>query len=262
MSNPATNPTHIGESLADFGQTRDATCRCGAAFTQTRMLKDWVPWGCDTCRLGFEQRVATSTAETTRAVRLAQLEIPELYRDVTLESYRHWGSDEQRMRQARLLALARRYLGGWPHVEAVVVFRGAPGTGKGHVAWSLVQELAAQFAITAHVCKLGDAVRDLREAWRSEEGPSERARLLTYRDPDLLVVDEISRHAFYGEPHRHLYDLIDHRVEHCRPTILTTNEEPAGLAELLGPALVSRTAGSGIWEFGTGDFRLRPAGAV
>jgi hypothetical protein len=254
-----TEPTKISESLEQFGQTRESTCRCGATFTQTRMVRDWVPWGCSKCRGAIDDEIRASTAEATRVVQFTALGVPELYRGVRLDSYELWGDYDQKLRQGRMVQLARRYLANWPHVEAVVVFRGAPGTGKGHIAWSLVQQLVTEQRISALVCKLADAVRDLREAWRSDEGPSEAARLLDYRDPDLLVVDEISRHAFYGEPHRHLYDLIDYRVEHCRPTILTTNEDAAGLAEMLGPALVSRSAGSGIWEFGSsGDYRLRP----
>ena len=253
-----TEPTPIADSLKEFGQTREGTCRCGAKFTQTRMLKDWVPWGCDKCRLEIEEKVAESSAEAARFVSLAALQVPELYQGVRLGTYEIWGDDAQQKRQGRVLQLARRYLGDWPHVEAVVVFRGGPGTGKGHIGWSLLQQLVLTHRVSARACKLGDAVKDLREPWRNEEGPSERARLRAYRDPDLLFIDEVSRHALYGEPRQHLYEMIDHRVERCRPTILTTNEEPAGLVELLGPALVSRTAGSGIWDFGTGDYRLRP----
>jgi len=254
-----TEPVKIDAVIAEtFGQERDATCSCGAAFRQIWYGKRWIPIACSRCRGLAEDERTLSTVAATAAVRLAALEVPALYREVDLASFELHGSAEQRDRQSRILQFARRYLGRWPDVEAVIVFRGAPGSGKGHIVWSLAKALVTELGATAYVCKLPDVIRDLREAWRNDDGPSERERLARYRTPDLLAIDEVSRHAFYGEPRQHLYDLIDHRVERGKPTLLTTNEDSAGLADLLGPALVSRAAGSGIWEFGAADWRLRP----
>jgi len=106
---------------------------------------------------------------------------------------------------------------------------------------------------------LSDVVRDVREAWNSHEetGHSETQRLSKYRKPDFLAIDEVSRHAFYGVPTQHLYDLIAWREVQCKPTILTTNESGSSLAEFLGPALASRALG---WhppvDFGVTDYRL------
>lgn len=254
------DPVSVKDALGESGKTRPATCSCGVAFTQVAFphvtTVRWIPAKCPGCRGIDDVERANSAEDARRALVLAELDVPKLYCNVTLESFQLHGKDEQRDRQGRILQLARRYVASWPDVDAVVVFRGAPGSGKGHVAWSIAKHVALEHRSSARVCKLPDVVRDLREAWRTDDGPSEQARLWKYRLPDLLVVDEVSRHAFYGEPRQHLYDLIDNRVERGKPTILTTNEEPAGLAELLGPALVSRAAGSGLWEFGNADWRL------
>ena len=102
-----------------------------------------------------------------------------------------------------------------------------------------------------------DIVRQLRQSWGRPEMPSEIEVLERYREPDLLVIDEVSEHAFYGEPTRHLYDLVNHRLEWRRPTILTTNETPVSFEKMLGPALTSRCAGeSGLWAFGDDDYRI------
>jgi DNA replication protein DnaC len=251
-------PTAISETLKDFGAQREQTCSCGATFTQTKMVHVWRPDFCSKCRGLHEVDRTESTRAAARTVLLGALEIPPLYEHVTLETFELHGDQKQQERQARILQLARRYLASWPDVAGVLVFRGGPGSGKGHVTWSIAKKIASELGASARVCKLPDVVRDLREAWRDETGPSENARLRTYREPDFLAIDEVSRHAFYGEPRQHLYDLIDHRIERGKACLLTTNEDAAGLAEILGPALVSRTAGSGIWEFGNADFRLRP----
>jgi DNA replication protein DnaC len=134
---------------------------------------------------------------------------------------------------------------------------GGPGTGKGHMSWAIVRKLAETHGVLSKVTNVPDLIRDLRESWGRPELATESERLTAYREPELLVVDEVSAHAFYGEPSRHLYDLVNYRIEWMRPTILTTNEDASDFAELLGPALSSRLAGqSHIWNFGHTDYRL------
>lgn len=254
-----TTASKLGDELpADLGAQRLAHCEaCGGEYTQTRMLNGWAPAHCASCRGATLQQlgVVVPSDEAAR-LRLELLAVPPKYAAASIDNFQLHGETSDRNRQSRLLIMARRYLAEWPNVPDVVVFRGGPGSGKGHLAWSIVKTLVGSYDVQARVVKLGDTIRDLREAWRSEGGLSEAQRLERYRKPNLLVVDEVSRHAFYGEPHRHLYDLIDHRLEWCRPTILTTNEEPAAFADLLGPALTSRVASTGLWEFGELDYRL------
>ena len=58
---------------------------------------------------------------------------------------------------------------------------------------------------------------------------------------------------------QHLYDIVDDRLEHHRPTILTSNEDAEGISEILGPALMSRLSGAGgIIRFPSLDWRSRP----
>ncbi|MBK9693668.1 MAG: ATP-binding protein, partial [Gemmatimonadetes bacterium] len=160
--------------------------------------------------------------------------------------------------------IARRYVAAWPQVEVLLLFQGGPGTGKGHLAWSLAKAVVSDHGGSARVVKLARLIRDLREPWRSKEGAGEERRLRAYRVPDLLVIDEVSRHAFYGQSvQQHLYDVLDDRLEHQRPTILTTNETDAGIAEILGPALLDRLQGSGgVVRFGDASWRTRPLEAT
>jgi DNA replication protein DnaC len=258
----------------DPPETRAATCSCGRGFTQTRFEGfpsegdgegRWLPKTCEMCRgQDAEARRAAMEAqriqaeETLRAQRLAALGVPTLFAGVSLESFQVHGEVEDRTKLHRVLQVARRYLGLWPDVEPLIVFTGAPGTGKGHVSWSIAKALTVHGAMV-RVVKLPALIRDLREAWRDRQGPSEGERLRRYREPDLLVLDEVSRHALYGQPTQHLYDVIDDRLEWCRPTILTTNESDNGLAELLGGALLDRIqGGGGLLDFGDSSWRARP----
>ncbi len=196
-----------------------------------------------------------------RAERIAEaqglLAVPPLYADATLETFQFHGRAEDEACQRAALSYARRWLAVFPRVRAsVTVFTGAPGSGKGHVAWSLAKAVAAE-GHRAEVVKLADLVRSLRATW-GQPGGDDSVTLEHYRRLGLLVVDEVSQHAFYGKPVQHLYDVIDHRIEQMRPTILTTNETDEGLRGILSPALWNRIEGhGGIVEFGQASWRRR-----
>lgn len=245
-------------------ECRPASCGCGASFVQTKFVQQWLPDRCQVCRDRADaERKALLDATRIQerdvlvAERLAKLDAPPLYANATLASYQLHGNVEDRTRQSRVLQIARRYLGLWPEVDPLIVFSGAPGTGKGHIAWAIARELAVN-GVSVRVVKLPALIRDLREAWRDRQGPSEEQRLRRYREPELLVLDEVSQHALYGQPRQHLYDVIDERLEWLRPTIITTNESDDGLSALLGGALLSRVqGGGGLLDFGTADWRSR-----
>jgi DNA replication protein DnaC len=263
-------PVRVGSVLAarEGFESQPATCGCGETFTQSRQQREgrapglWFPPQCLDCT-AKDSRAAEAANVAARASRcLAELAPPPLYRDATLDNLEPHGDDANKSRLSRLAILGRRYLTDWPYpAQQVLVFIGGPGTGKGHLAWSVAKGVAA-LGGSVRVAKLASVIRDLRDAWRRDDGPTEEARLKVWRNLDLLVLDEVSRHAFYGEPMRHLYDLLDYRLEWVRPTIITTNETDAGLSEILGPALMDRLVGAGgLVDFGAVSYRRRPRGA-
>lgn len=229
--------------------------------------KDWKsPWGskgqakemrrCDECqKLQDEAQRRRQRRERHERI-VGKVEIPPLFRDAYIQTFKGHGPPDDRAKREIVRKLANRYIEVWPRVPSVVLMVGAPGTGKGHIAYSILRRLQVDQDVVPWFVKLPDLIRDLREAWGRYEGPTEKERLRRYREADLLVIDEISRHAFYGEPHRHLYDLVDYRVEWLRPTILTTNENLQEFEDIVGPAILSRIAGeSGVWDFGETDYR-------
>lgn len=256
--------------------TRTFTCAdCPASIVQqgTQVGEQgmvWHPHRCPTCsekRLReFEAEQKTDRRQTDRVVTarrqetaLTDLGVPPLYQGVSLESFELHGSQLDRDTQALVVRMGRRYMGNWPDVVGdLLILRGGPGTGKGHWAYSVAKGVAAMGA-AVRVVKLADLVRRLRSSWGKEEGEQESAVLAFYRGLDLLVIDEVSRHAFYGQSiHQHLYDVLDHRIEYRRPTILTTNEDDAGLESILRPALLDRVQlHGGILEFGGASYRAR-----
>lgn len=270
MSAPQIDPVQVADALGKVAEamhigTRPATCpRCSGPSSELRLARRWSLLLCPECerkdREEQEAAEAELAASTRAALLLKALDVPPLYADATLESFVPHGSPEDQRLQGANLQRAHRYVAEWPHVPAIVVFSGPPGTGKGHLLWAIARAVATKGA-PARVAVLSDVIRYLRAAWdRTDTGPSESARLDTFRIPTLLGIDEVSRHAFFGQPQQHLYDLVNHREMYLRPTILTTNEGGEQLSALLGEALSSRCAGwGGIWKFGGPDFRLERA---
>lgn len=270
-----TAPVRVSPGIEE----RAAPCpRCGGPSKEFRVLlsladaerKPWSAHKCSGCISAIEAEQATVLANREAEERafqiaarrnnaIAALDVPPLYQGVTLDGFEMHGDPAARQCQARVLQLARRYVGSWPDVPSIVVFIGTPGTGKGHVAWSLAREVVENLDGTARVCVLSDVIRDLRDSWRQQDdGPTESERLRRYRGPDLLVIDEVSRHSFYGQPQQHLYDLIAWRELYKKPTIITTNESGDALADVLGPALSSRALAHDVpWQFGSADYRPR-----
>lgn len=247
-------------------------CPCGTSYAANVLRQDGremtVPSRCEACRTRAEATGAAETIDRKQeqgrrdlGARWAQLAVPPKYREVSLETYEHHGSDEDRRLQMRALTWARRYLAQWPDVADFVVLTGTTGSGKGHVAWSIAKALVEQGASVRNV-KLPVLVRNLRDTWGREGGPTYEQVLRGFTGCDLLVVDEVSSHAFYGQQiHQHLYDVIDTRIEACRPTLLTTNEDEAGLAAILRAALFNRLQGEGGFvDFGAASWRSRSQG--
>jgi DNA replication protein DnaC len=213
---------------------------------------------CASCVSEEEARTERERHEQLCRERLAALVVPSLYGTVTFENFEIHGDAESRAALARALEYAKAYVVSWPNAPVISVFSGACGTGKGHLVWSIAKRLAGERAVLSRVVVLSDVIRDLREAWGTHEsGPSEAQRLAKYRSPEFLTVDEVSRHAFFGQPQQHLYDLIAWREERQKPTILTTNDRGEELVALLGPAISSRAAGwRGFIDFGGADYRV------
>jgi putative replication protein len=264
--------------IAEFLREKAHRCKdCGAEYLAvTFATAEIVTWSrCEMCAAKhFAQAKADEDArlrarEEHRKLEAEQqvilerkrvmdaLAVPPLYAKASLDTFTIHGTPDQQAAQGRMIRFARGYVRDFPDVPGIVAFTGSPGSGKGHVAWSIAQAVAAT-GKAAKVTKLSDMVRTLRASWGKKSDESELAALERYRVPALLVIDEVSRHAFYGEPVQHLYDVIDHRTEQMRPTILTSNEGDAGLAGILSPALWNRIEGhGGLIDFGTASWRSR-----
>jgi DNA replication protein DnaC len=249
-----------------------ARCACGQSYERGGLVVAgqstiYTAHRCPACQGAFDATVAQRLAEdrqrdqeTHRDILLRDLAVPPLYADATIETFRAYGTPEEKASQMRALQLCRRLVAAWPPDTMTYALVGPPGTGKTHLIWGIAKAVVTAWGGTARVVKLSAMIRDLRGAWNRDGGPDEETRLHKYRSPDLLVIDEVSRHAFYGkEIFQHLYDVVDDRIQYRRVTLLTSNEDDAGLNAILGPALIDRLQGDGgVIRCRWSSYRTRP----
>lgn len=117
---------------------------------------------------------------------------------------------------------------------------GACGVGKTHEAYGAMRELAvtgayAQWQVTT--------AADLYAALRPRFGVDSETEFRRFRDARLLLVDDLGAERKPTEFTEEVnFRLINHRYEHHRPTLFTSNVEPKELAGRLGDRVTSRLA--------------------
>lgn len=270
-----TDPMPVSESFRT--ESRILTCACGATTEREIAVSQsgktlGSSYICPACverdrqeeQATERQRVLDRNAALASRRKLdaiALLATPPLFADARLGHFRlGWGSKDQHRATEAMLAVARDLMN---HIvrglkpPALVAFSGSPGNGKSSCAFAIANELASEHGITCRAVSCADLVRYIRGAWRKgDTGPDEDTRIASFVDPDFLVIDEVSSHAFYGQNiHQHLFDVINGRLNYCRPTLMTTNESESELAAILRPALFDRLQLGGIVDCGRESYR-------
>lgn len=98
----------------------------------------------------------------------------------------------------------------------------------------------------------------LLSALKNESGDSYELEKWTISD--LLFIDDLDKANTTDRFKKQLFTIINERMVHNRPTIITSNCSPDELASILDGALLSRMSDRTKWtiiEFTNGDFRKK-----
>jgi DNA replication protein DnaC len=93
---------------------------------------------------------------------------------------------------------------------------------------------------SAFFVTVSDAMRGIKATYDKGAGVSEADAIKALVDPKLLILDEVG--ADLGTDHNKvlLFDIINKRYEHVRPTIILTNLDQATLTTYFGERILDR----------------------
>lgn len=132
-----------------------------------------------------------------------------------------------------------------------LLFHGAPGTGKTHLAVGIVRSLVARDAIRALFWEQRELLKALQNTFGGESPTRESHVMGPVLDTEVLVLDDLGAGRTTEWARDVLHEIISHRYNNQLPMIITTNSpigepekrgahEQLTLKQRLGDALMSR----------------------
>lgn len=190
------------------------------------------------CRCGI---VAARRANVYQAAS----RIPEEYADLDLTTY-----PDQKI-SAELFDWWHELPTPW------LILAGDIGVGKTGLAIGLVKKALSE-GRPALFRPFVELLSDIRATYRSTDGttPDEAALVGACKATDLLALDDIGAARVTGWAQERLFEILNHRYNERRRTIVTTNLGPDDLIEYLGDRIYSRINGMG-WLYAIDGPNLR-----
>ena len=121
-----------------------------------------------------------------------------------------------------------------------LLLTGPCGSGKTHLAATVVAE-RARLGDRPAFRRCADLYQALRDCFRRDE--SESVVLSAYVKPGLLILDDLGTGSLSDFERRYTLELLDRRLNSCRPTVVTTNWTIERISGDMDDRIASRLAG-------------------
>ncbi len=125
-----------------------------------------------------------------------------------------------------------------PHTSGLM-FVGPVGSGKTFLAAAICNALIDQ-GINLLFLVVPDFLNELRASYRHSEETDYQQLMERARQIPLLVLDDLGAHNYTDWTRNTLYSLLNYRVNHQLPVVITTNLSLGELDEHLGERTTSR----------------------
>lgn len=186
-------------------------------------------------------RAVPAVADALEAAR-----IPRHYRECEFDNFQTPGQDALALTQA--LSLARRWATEYSRAsERGLMFMGPPGSGKTHLAVSILRHLRLGKGVQALFYDVQDLLRTLQATFDRQSGMSELDLLMPVLAAEVVLLDDLGGRQFTPWVEETLTHIVTTRYNERRPTLITTNylDEPADartptLVDRIGPRVRSR----------------------
>jgi DNA replication protein DnaC len=133
---------------------------------------------------------------------------------------------------------------------------GLVGRGKTHLAVAIARHLLEAMT-DVEFRRCAQFYADLREAYRTNA--SEKLVLAPLENAGVLVLDDLAAGSLSDHERRFTLEVLDTRLNHHRPTIVTTNWSLREIAEKLDDRIASRLGAFTTIELGGRDWRIGPS---
>lgn len=117
---------------------------------------------------------------------------------------------------------------------------GNVGTGKTHLASSIVQQVVRQLGAVAVITSAAEIIRVFKGSMDRNAGYSERDVIAELGELDLLVIDEVGAQAGTAYELAVLHEVFDRRYQLVRPTVVVSNMDAKGLGLYIGERALDR----------------------
>jgi DNA replication protein DnaC len=216
---------------------------------------------CPGCRDADKQAVKAEAEQRSAAARATSIEralklanIPKRFTSRTFETF--IAADAK---QSTALTACRAYAEDFSDAlrsGGSLVLSGAPGTGKSHLAASvMLQVMAGGCTVQYMTCM--DMIRAIRGTWRKDSERTEDDVLRELGETlDLLVIDEVGMQYGTEGEQTVLFDVLDRRYRQMRPTILISNANREQFRTYVGDRVYDRLREVAKWvAFDWGSYR-------
>ena len=190
---------------------------------------------------GKGARVCSCQRNKTHSSTLDKAKLPRRYSACHFNSYTP--SDPS---QVKGLRLAMQFATEYPAVERGLLFIGAVGVGKTHLAVSILKGLTER-GFTCLFYEFGSLLKEIQDSYNSNTKTSELAVLAPVFNADVLVLDELGASKPTDWVRDTMAHIINTRYNDKKATIFTTNypddrrnEREETLEDRIGVRLRSR----------------------
>lgn len=233
-------------------------CQKHGEFSRGDLLKADTPRDeCPECyKLRVQEQRRKGRIEQATAFFKNASGVPPRFQGASFESYQPGNPQAQKM-----LDMLREYAARFEQHRALglsLILCGKTGTGKTHLACSVLRALAFEHGICGKYCTAYRAVQEIRASYKSSE-VTELQILKEFIRPELLVLDEIGVQYGTDSEQLLLFSLLNGRYEELKPTIVISNLSLDEVTHYLGDRVYDRLRenGGGVLAFDWGSWRQK-----
>lgn len=158
------------------------------------------------------------------------------------------------------LAICKRYANNFNsrlQAGGGIVMCGKPGTGKTHLAVAILRKTQSE-NYTGVFISVMKALRRVKETYSKNSEKTENEVIGEFNQPDLLILDEVGVQFGSETEKMILFEIINERYQHMKPTILISNLALEELNGFIGERVIDRMreGGGAIIPFDWESYRV------